>query len=98
MKVPSATRILVVDDHPGVIDILVTCLREEGYGVFGALTGDVGLKDFILPDRPSDRGDRESGPSARSRGVSAWRTGLCRQAVRSHLPQARCRNGAPRGA
>jgi DNA-binding NtrC family response regulator len=48
MKVPSATRILVVDDHPGVVDILVTCLREEGYGVLGALTGDVGLKDFIL--------------------------------------------------
>ena len=47
MKVPSA-RILVVDDHPGVVDILVTCLREEGYGVLGALTGDVGLKDFIL--------------------------------------------------
>lgn len=47
MKAPSA-RILVVDDHPGVVDILITCLREEGYGVLGALTGDVGLKDFIL--------------------------------------------------
>jgi DNA-binding response OmpR family regulator len=47
MKAPSA-RILVVDDHPGVVDILVTCLREEGYGVLGALTGDVGLKDFLL--------------------------------------------------
>jgi len=47
MKAPSA-RILVVDDHPGVVDILLTCLREEGYGVLGALTGDVGLKDFIL--------------------------------------------------
>ena len=43
-----SARILVVDDHPGVVDILVTCLREEGYGVLGALTGDVGLKDFIL--------------------------------------------------
>jgi DNA-binding response OmpR family regulator len=47
MKAPSA-RILVVDDHPGVVDVLVTCLREEGYGVLGALTGDVGLKDFLL--------------------------------------------------
>lgn len=47
MKAPSA-RILVVDDHPGVVDILITCLREEGYGVLGALTGDVGLKDFVL--------------------------------------------------
>ena len=47
MKAPSA-RILVVDDHPGVVDILITCLREEGYGVLGALTGEVGLKDFIL--------------------------------------------------
>jgi DNA-binding response OmpR family regulator len=47
MKAPSA-RILVVDDHPGVVDILITCLREEGYGVLGALTGDVGLKDFLL--------------------------------------------------
>jgi len=48
MKIPSATRILVVDDHPGVVDILITCLHEEGYGVLGALTGEVGLKDFIL--------------------------------------------------
>jgi DNA-binding response OmpR family regulator len=47
MKAPSA-RILVVDDHPGVVDILITCLREEGYGVLGALTSDVGLKDFVL--------------------------------------------------
>ena len=43
-----SARILVVDDHPGVVDILVTCLREEGYGVLGALTSDEGLKDFIL--------------------------------------------------
>lgn len=47
MKVPTA-RVLVIDDNPEVVDILVTCLREEGYGVLGALTGDEGLKDFIL--------------------------------------------------
>ena len=47
MKVPAAS-ILVIDDNPGVVDILVTCLREEGYEVLGALTGDEGLKDFIL--------------------------------------------------
>src|SRR2546426_4575245 len=46
-KVPTA-RILVIDDNPEVVDILATCLREEGYGVLGALTGDEGLKDFIL--------------------------------------------------
>jgi DNA-binding response OmpR family regulator len=43
-----AARILVIDDNPGVVDILATRLRGEGYGVLGALTGDEGLKDFIL--------------------------------------------------
>ena len=47
MKVPAA-RILVIDDNPAVVDILATCLREEGYRVFGALTSDEGLKLFIL--------------------------------------------------
>jgi CheY-like chemotaxis protein len=47
MKVPTA-RILVIDDNPEVVDILVTCLREAGYGVLGALTGDEGMKDFVL--------------------------------------------------
>ncbi len=46
MKVPAA-RILVIDDNPGVFDILAAHLRAEGYGVSGALTGDEGLQDFI---------------------------------------------------
>ena len=45
VKVPTA-RILVIDDYPGVVDILAISLREEGYGVSGALTGDEGLKLF----------------------------------------------------
>ena len=47
MKFPAA-RILVIDDNPGVVDILATHLRGEGYGVLSALTGDEGLKDFFL--------------------------------------------------
>jgi DNA-binding NtrC family response regulator len=47
INVPAA-KILVIDDNPEVVDILVTRLRETGYGVLGALTGDDGLKDFIL--------------------------------------------------
>jgi DNA-binding response OmpR family regulator len=47
VKFPAA-RILVIDDNPGVVDLLATRLRGEGYGVLGALTGDEGLKDFIL--------------------------------------------------
>ena len=47
MKVPTA-RILVIDDNPAVVDILVTYLREEGYGVSGALTSDEGLKLITL--------------------------------------------------
>lgn len=47
MNVPAA-RILVIDDNPNLVDILATSLRDEGYGVLGALTGDDGLKDFIL--------------------------------------------------
>ena len=47
MKVPTA-RILVIDDNSEVVDVLATSLREEGYGVSGALTGDEGLKLVIL--------------------------------------------------
>jgi len=41
-------QILVIDDDPAVVDILATHLREEGYGVLGALTSDEGLKLAIL--------------------------------------------------
>lgn len=47
LKVPAA-RILVIDDNPAVVDILVTLLGEEGYRVSGAVTRDEGLKLFIL--------------------------------------------------
>ena len=47
VRVPVA-RILVIDDDPEVVDTLVTCLCEEGYGVSGALTSDEGLKLVIL--------------------------------------------------
>ena len=47
VNVPAA-RILVIDDNPDVVDILVTCLRSEGYGMLGALTSDEGLKLVIL--------------------------------------------------
>jgi len=43
-----AARILVIDDNPHVVDILDRYLREEGYGVLGALTSDEGLKLAIL--------------------------------------------------
>jgi len=47
VKFPFA-RILVIDDNPAVVDILAAHLRGAGYGVSSALTGDDGLKDFIL--------------------------------------------------
>jgi len=50
MRVPIA-RILVIDDNPAVVDLLVTCLREQGYGVLGALTSDDGLR-LITLSRP----------------------------------------------
>ena len=50
LKAPTA-RILVIDDEPAVVDILVTCLREEGYGVLGAETGDEGFT-LAIPSRP----------------------------------------------
>ena len=37
VRVPVA-RILVTDDDPELVDILVTHLCEEGYGGSGALT------------------------------------------------------------
>src|SRR5262245_19478799 len=43
-----AARILVIDDNPHVVDILDRYLREEGYGVLGALTSDEGVKLAIL--------------------------------------------------
>ena len=48
MALTPASRILVIDDNPNVVDILGRCLREEGYGVLGALTSDEGLKLAIL--------------------------------------------------
>jgi DNA-binding response OmpR family regulator len=50
MRVPVA-RILVIDDNPAVVDLLVTCLREQGYEVSGALTSDDGLR-LITLSRP----------------------------------------------
>ena len=47
-----AARILVIDDESVVVDMLVACLREEGYGVIGAETSDEGLLvllDIALP-------------------------------------------------
>jgi len=44
----SVARILVIDDNSAVVDVLATHLRGAGYGVSSALTGDEGLKDFIL--------------------------------------------------
>jgi DNA-binding response OmpR family regulator len=41
-------KILVIDDNPHVVDILGTYLRQEGYGILGALTSDEGLKLAIL--------------------------------------------------
>ena len=49
MRVPI--RILVIDDNPAVVDLLVTCLREQGYEVVGALTSDDGLR-LITLSRP----------------------------------------------
>ena len=43
-----AAKILVVDDNPQIVDIVGTYLRQEGYGVLGALTCDEGLKLAIL--------------------------------------------------
>jgi DNA-binding response OmpR family regulator len=45
MKFPGA-RILVIDDNREVVEILAAHLREAGYRVSGALTGDEGLEDF----------------------------------------------------
>ena len=50
VNVPAG-RILVIDDNPDVVDILVTCLRSEGYGMLGALTSDEGLK-LVSVSRP----------------------------------------------
>ncbi len=47
VNVPVA-RILVIDDNPAIVDILVTCLRGEGYGMLGAPTSEEGLKLVIL--------------------------------------------------
>ncbi len=56
VRVPVA-RIVVIDDDPEVVDLLVSYLREEGYGVLGALTIDEGIRlvglsrpDLVLLD------------------------------------------------
>ena len=54
----------MVDDNPDLVNILTTSLREEGYGVLGALTSVEGLRlailsrpELVLPAalRPPDR-------------------------------------------
>lgn len=40
-------KILVVDDHPGVCDLLQAALVKEGYSVHGALDGQDALKSFF---------------------------------------------------
>lgn len=47
LKTPLA-RVLVIDDEPAVVDMLVTGLREEGYAVSSAVTSEEGLKLAIL--------------------------------------------------
>ena len=49
-SVPVA-RILVIDDDPEVVELLTSYLREEGYGVSGALTIDEGIK-LVTLSRP----------------------------------------------
>ena len=56
VRVPVA-RIVVIDDDPEVVDLLVSYLREEGYGVLGALKIDEGIRlvglsrpDLVLLD------------------------------------------------
>lgn len=49
-SVPVA-RILVIDDDPEVVELLTSYLREEGYGVSGALTIDDGIK-LVTLSRP----------------------------------------------
>ncbi len=39
----------MIDDDPEVVDLLVSYLREEGYGVLGALTIDEGIRLVSLP-------------------------------------------------
>ena len=50
VRVPAA-RILVIDDDPKVVDLLMLRLREEGYGILRALTGDAGVK-LAIASRP----------------------------------------------
>jgi len=50
VNVPVA-RILVIDDNPDVVEIIVACLSGEGYGMLGAPTSDEGLK-LVTPSQP----------------------------------------------
>lgn len=44
-------RVLVVDDDPKIVSILVRILREQGYGALGALTARDALR-LISTSRP----------------------------------------------
>jgi CheY-like chemotaxis protein len=56
-------KILVVDDEPGIVDIVETLLTANGYTVYTAYSGEEGLKkckslkpdavllDIMMPDR-----------------------------------------------
>jgi two-component system, chemotaxis family, CheB/CheR fusion protein len=70
-------RVLVVEDSPGVLDVLTTLLRQEGADTVGVANGrdalsavqahdfDVIMSDLGLPDIPGDtliRAIRDSAP------------------------------------
>ena len=40
----SPAKILVVDDEPGILDLVTAYLRQEGYEVYTAMDGPTGLK------------------------------------------------------
>ena len=41
---PEKTRVLVVDDDPRIVDILILSLEKDGFEVFGAPSGPAALK------------------------------------------------------
>ena len=48
----SLPRILVVEDEPGLMFMITTCLRQHGYRVIEATDGQLGL-DAALRERPA---------------------------------------------
>jgi len=76
--VPSTTWILVVDDEPGISEVLLQFLGRDGYEAKTAASGQAALEEFRKRIRsPDRRGHHHEGSERDFRMLSAGKFVVC---------------------